>query len=230
MTIYTSLSPSDTAVPTQRACVQSWIDHGHRVVCVQCHEDDIRASVTDDVQVVRVRPTMAGIRRKPYVSLDAIIDTFHSTADDHCVIINGDIEIHDPDSLIPASAGSGSLVCGRRWDHDGDKTRATMFPSGYDLFLINRHHAMSVPRSMFVIGQTWWDYWLPWSCAQAGHRLTTIAAPVLFHRRHPLNYQNGDWQRMTQHFLWLTHKPLHTNPKQTSGSVHAYINKLLAKP
>lgn len=200
------------------------------MVCVQGHDDDIRASVTDDVHVVRVRPTPAGIRSKPYVSLDAILDRFLATDEEHCAIINGDIEIHDPDSLIPASAGSGALVCGRRWDHDGDKARASLFPSGYDLFIVHRHHAVDVPRSMFVIGQTWWDYWLPWSCAQAGHRLTTIGAPVLFHRRHPLNYQNGDWQRMTQHFLWLTHKPIQTNAKQTSGAVHAYINKAINTP
>jgi hypothetical protein len=230
MIFFTSLSPNPKAAPTQLACVQSWLDHGHRAVCVQGYDEDIAASLPGEVCVVRVKPTTAGVQRKPYAALDSILDAFLDTGEEHCAIINGDIEIHDPDGLINASAASGDLVCGKRWDHNGDRAGATQFPSGFDLFVLHRKHAISVPRSMFVIGQTWWDYWLPWSCVQAGHRLTTFFAPVAFHRRHPLNYVNTDWQRMTQHFLWLTHRPVQSIPTRVSGEIHKAINKAIIAP
>jgi hypothetical protein len=229
MVIYTSLAPSPGAVDTQLRCVQSWLDHGHAVTCVQGHADDIAASLPEGVNVRRVKPTISGHTPKPYVSLDSILDTFLESGDPHCCIINGDIEIRDPDGLIEASAGD-ALVCGRRWDHNGDKDGSVLFPSGFDFFVLNRDHAMSVPRSMFVIGQTWWDYWLPWSCLQAGHRLTTIGSAVAFHKRHPINYGHNDWVRMTHHFLWLTRRPMTTVPKRASGEIHSAINRAIQAP
>ena len=98
---------------------------------------------------------------------------------------------------------------------------------GFDMFVVTREQALSVPRSMFVIGQTWWDYWLPWSCSRAGHRLTTINDPVIFHRRHPLNYAHLDWLRMTHHFCWLTGRSTMIRPQQVSGEIHAAINKAI---
>lgn len=225
MILYTSLSPSPSAAPVQRACVQSWIDHGHVPVCVQAHGEDIAASMPDGVRVERVKPTMAGRTPKPYIGLDTILDAFLASGRDRCGIINGDIEVHDPDGLIEAH--TDGLACIRRHDHDGDKSRAKVFPSGFDMFILTREHALSVPRSMFVIGQTWWDYWLPWSCIQAGHRLTTINAPVIFHRRHALNYAHQDWLRMTHHFCWLTGRANMSQPTRVSGDIHAAINKAI---
>ena len=225
MILYTSLSPSAASAPTQRACVQSWLDHGHEPVCVQAHGDDIAASLPDAVRVERVKPTMAGHKPKPYVGLDAILDSFIASGLDRCGIVNGDIEIHDEDGLI--NAERDGVVCLRRYDHDGDRTRAKVFPSGFDMFVVTREQALSVPRSMFVIGQTWWDYWLPWSCSRAGHRLTTINDPVIFHRRHPLNYAHLDWLRMTHHFCWLTGRSTMIRPQQVSGEIHAAINKAI---
>lgn len=73
MTLYTSLSPSPSAAPVQRACVQSWLDHGHRVVAVQGYGEDVSESLPVGVNVVQVKPTMAGHPAKPYVGLDAIL-------------------------------------------------------------------------------------------------------------------------------------------------------------
>jgi hypothetical protein len=229
MKLYTSLSPNPSAASIQRACVKSWIDHGNEPICVQAHGDDVEASLPDGARAVRVKPTLGGIRHKPYVGLDAILDAFLATDDAQCGIINGDIEIRDPDGLIEAHQ-VGSLACLRRYDHDGDLSLAKVFPSGFDMFILSRQHALSVPRSMFVIGQTWWDYWLPWSCAQAGHRLTTINAPVIFHRRHHLNYAHLDWLRMTHHFCWLTGRSTNVQPTRVSGEIHAAINKAIAAP
>src|SRR5690606_5557315 len=111
------------------------------------------------------------------------------------------------------------------YDHDGNKSAARVFPSGFDMFILDRAQALAVPHSMFVIGQTWWDYWLPWSCHRAGIQLSTIDKPVIFHRRHPLNYAHGDWLRMTHHFCWLTGRPTNTQPTRISGEVHATINR-----
>lgn len=228
MILYTSLSPSAKSAEVQRACVKSWIDHGHAVTCVQGHDDDVSASLPDGVEVVRVRPMLAGHNPRPYVSLDSILDAFLSSDQDRCGIINGDIEISDPGGVLHEERSG--LVCMRRHDHDGDLSRAKVFPSGFDMFVIGRDHALSVPRSMFVIGQTFWDYWLPWSCMQAGHRLTTIDAPLIFHRRHPLNYANHDWLRTVQHFCWLTRRSSMSQPHRVSGEIHAALNKAIAAP
>ena len=226
MTLYTSLSPSESSAQKQRACVQSWLDHGHEVVCVQGHCDDVTASLPEgSVRVVRVKPTMAGARPKPYVGLDAILDDFLASGRDRCGIINGDIEIDAPAGLIDGE--HNGLVCLRRYDHDGDKARAQVFPSGFDMFLLERTHAASVPRSLFVLGQTFWDYWLPWSCAQAGHRLTTINEPVIYHRRHPLNYAHHDWLRTVHHFCWLTGRSTNVQPIRVSTEIHTAINKTI---
>ena len=231
MTLYTSLSPNPAAAEIQRACVQSWLDHGHDVVCVQGHDDDVSASLpsgSNGADVLYVKPTIAGKRRRPYVSLDSILDVFLASGEPHCALINGDIAIDDPAGLIEASVATGSLICGRRWDHNGDRANPVEFTSGYDLFVLHREHALAVPRSLFVLGQTWWDYWLPWSCSVAGHRLNTFPEPVIYHKRHPLNYDNTDWLRMTQHFCWLTHRANMSQPQRVSGEIHAAINKAIA--
>jgi hypothetical protein len=228
MLLYTSLSPSASAVAKQRECIESWLAHGHEVVCVQGRCDDIAASIDGlPVQVIRTKPTMAGSRPKAYVGLDAILDAFLLSGADRCGIINGDIEIYDPDGLIDAE--QRGLACVRRYDHDGDLATARVFPSGFDLFLLDRSHAESVPRSMFVIGQTFWDYWLPWSCLQAGHILTTIDAPVIYHRRHALNYAHQDWLRTVHHFCWLTNRSTNVQAIRISTDVHTAINRAIAQ-
>jgi hypothetical protein len=228
MRLYTSLSPSHASAATQRACVQSWLDHGHDVVCVQTHQDDISASLLEHVSIERVRATASGRQDKQYVGLDAIIDAFIASGLDRCGIINGDIEILDPTGLLDEPRDG--LACLRRHDHDGDKSCAQVFASGFDMFILTREQALSVPRSMFVIGQTFWDYWLPWSAHRAGHKLTTIDAPLLFHRKHPLNYAHHDWLRTVHHFCWLTHKANMSMPQRVSGDVHIAINRAITAP
>jgi hypothetical protein len=228
MRLYTSLSPNPASVATQSACVRSWLDHGHDVISVQTHGDDIASTVPDGVQVERVRATASGRFDKQYVGLDAIIDSFIASGLERCGIINGDIEILDPTGLLDIPRDG--LVCLRRHDHDGDKSRAQVFASGFDMFILTREHALSVPRSMFVIGQTFWDYWLPWSAHRDGHKLTTIDAPLLFHRKHPLNYAHQDWLRTVHHFCWLTHKANMSMPQRVSGEIHTAINRAIAAP
>lgn len=229
MNLYTSLSPSPAAAEVQRKSLQSWVDHGHTVVCVQAHGEDVTPSIPEAcaaaVRIARTKRTLAGHRPKPYVGLDSVLDAFLADGVERGGIINGDIEIRDPGGVL--NLDHDGLVCMRRHDHDGDPARSKVFPSGFDMFILRREHAEAVPRSMFVIGQTWWDYWLPWSCAQAGHRLVTVDAPVIYHRRHPLNYAHGDWLRMTHHFCWLTGRSTMVRPQQVSAEIHAAINKAL---
>ena len=229
MKFYTSLSPSPRAVATQQTCTTSWVVHGHEVICVQGPNDDVRESMPDSAAIVRVKPTLAGHPPKPYIALDSILDAFLATGDRSCCIINGDIEISDPHKLIEAAEDTGHLVCGRRWDHDGIYDHAKIFPSGFDFFILHRDHALAVPRSMFVIGQTFWDYWLPWSCSIAGFPLITIGPPVAYHRRHPTNYGHGDWVRTVQHFLWLTRRPLSSIPIRVSSEIHRYLTSKITQ-
>lgn len=224
MILYTSLSPSEKAIETQTACITSWIDHGHSVICVQGHGDKIH-DLPVGAAVERVRPTAAGRQGRPYVGLDAILDSFLASGQEKCGIINGDIEISDPDGLLHGD--TEDLLCIRRHDHSGDKSRAVVFSSGFDMFVLTRAHALSVPRSLFVIGQTFWDYWLPWSAARAGHTLGTINTPIIYHQRHALNYAHHDWLRTVHHFCWLTNRANMSQPQRISGEVHAHLNKLL---
>lgn len=229
MKFFTSLSPNPRSISTQQTCTTSWVTHGHKVVCVQGPDDDVRESAPDNAEIMRFKPIMAGRQSRPYIALDSILEAFLATGDKSCCIINGDIEISDPLKLMDAAEATGRLVCGRRWDHDGVYDHAKVFPNGFDFFIIHREHALATPRSMFVIGQTFWDYWLPWSCSMRGYRLVTIGPPVAYHRRHPMNYGHEDWVRTVQHFLWLTRRPLNSAPNRVSAEVHRYLTSKITQ-
>ena len=95
------------------------------------------------------------------------------------------------------------LVFSNRYDHNGDNMNPTRYDFGFDAFIIHRKFFDVLPQSMFAMGQTWWDYWIPYRFIKAGIPIELIKEPIFLHHRHQNQYDQKEWERMTEHFVWI---------------------------
>lgn len=141
---------------------------------------------------------------RPYVFIDDIFKEFLATKDELCIITNSDIELRDPANTLASyfDKAREGIVIANRQDHNGDYI-PHVYPHGFDVFILNRAFVESLPPSLFCLGQTWWDYWLPWRAIKQGVPLHKVKEPIFWHHRHPQQHNGKQWERMTEHFQWI---------------------------
>lgn len=165
--------------------------------------------------------------KAPYVLVSAFIDYARKHDLDHAIIINSDIVLKDPEGKMREhlAASENGLVFANRHDHNGDYANPTRYEHGFDVFIIHRKFFDLIPCSMFCMGQTWWDYWIPYRFIRSGVPIQLVKDPIFLHQRHPIQYDMGEWARMTEHFIWMEQYQGRKQPQQVTNEVYRLIKQ-----
>ena len=225
MKFLTSISPNHRNGDVQATAIQSWIDHGAAVISVNGEGEDVAAYPC----VYHVTgATSKGLMKAPYVFVSAFIDYAKEHDLEHVVIINSDIVLKDPDGKMKEylAASENGLVFANRHDHNGDFANPTRYEHGFDVFIIHRKFFDLIPCSMFCMGQTWWDYWIPYRFIRAGVPIQLVKEPIFLHQRHQVQYDQKEWERMTEHFIWMErYQSPRRGPQQVTNEVYQMIKR-----
>ena len=202
LTIATSLAPTDER-NVQPAAIQSWLDHGCRVISVNA-ADEIAAlqPAFSNVEFVAPERTAEPYAGRPVPYIFDLLKTAlaHSTRDSAIGITNADIFLRPVEGLADflVDQSNHGLILGARVDVSDADAFATYQPSdasaysvGYDFFVMNRQIAADIKDSPFAMGMPFWDYWLPLSCHLAGHRLLALKSPVALHADHATRWDDS---------------------------------------
>lgn len=205
MEILTSISPRHYNQQAQSVATATWSEGGYKPVSLNA-PNEVDRSAYPNVKFVDTDQTMKGVMKAGYVMISAFLDHAIKSGAEHLVLMNSDIAIAESiDQLVDRS--SEGLVFANRHDHNGDFANPTPYLYGFDAFIIHRKYFDLIPRSMFCMGQTWWDYWLPYRFIMAGVPVQLASDPIFLHHRHPVQYDSAEWQRMTDHFCFMEGYP-----------------------
>jgi hypothetical protein len=218
--VYTSIAPVHILGDEQQRCARSWMDAGYAYTTVNGPQDHI--TVPDGGRRVDVQPST--IYRKPYIFLDDIFAQALKDRVDVAIITNSDIELLGDITDHIAQAKDG-MVIGRRINHPGIVGKGKPEQYGIDVFIVPRSILMKIPRSLFVLGQTWWDYWLPFWAIRSGLKVSMVKPGKYGHREHKTQWSYEEWERMTALFQGYTGEFVLRKPHDTGQAVHKLISK-----
>jgi hypothetical protein len=182
----------DIGATWQTACIDSWKEHGFKVVSLNSkNEIDIFSRFTSSVEFFELpsnhsRPKIddfsAAIKQSGCKAAGII------NAD--CLIIPGtDIHTHLNDHL-------DGIVMAERLNI----SPLTMRPTGkhcwgFDAFFFSVEALHAINQDPFWgIGQNWWDYWLPLAFHFAGYTPRILPMPYLAHLDHEIAWKWEQWE------------------------------------
>ncbi len=229
MKALTSISPTHTNKDAQSIAVRSWVAHGITPVSFNSgSEVEALTAQYPEVTFVETKRTGTGLYKAPYAMVNAMLDYAMENKHDHAMLINSDIAITDPSGALKAyidRCGTG-LVFSNRYDHNGDNQNPTRYDYGFDVFIIHKDHFHILPQSLFAMGQTWWDYWIPYRFIQSKIPIELVKEPIFLHHRHNVQYDNAEWVRMTEHFMWMERwTSARRQPQQVTNEVFQMIKR-----
>jgi len=224
----TSIAPRHAVGHVQSSAVQSWIDNGFKVYSFNCPtEIEQLKEQYPHVTFVPCHGTMRGVFKAPYVPISAFINYAKEHDIEQVLLLNSDIVIKDEQGALNRYLdwASNGLVIANREDHNGDYKTPIRYPHGFDAFIIHKNYYDRIPTSMFCMGQTWWDYWLPYRFLKQNIPVVIAREEIFFHHRHPVQYDGKEWVKMTQHFQWIEAYNDKLKPQQVTGEVYNYIRR-----
>lgn len=198
----------------QRRAIRSWNRFGLQVRAVQHHSEisqierslgPLRASVA----IRAVGDEALSKHERPTPTINAIIDTA-TQWNEPVLLLNSDCELHGSNAGLRSALEARQPAVWIRRNWEGVPGDGELEPDGLDCFLLWPEHARCLSRIGLSIGRPFWDYWLPWELEQLGHSMTWRGEPMVYHRRHPLNWSEADWlygyhlfvDRFEQHIDW----------------------------
>ena len=209
--VVTSISPRHHNAQAQAIAMKSWAYAGMLISSINSPEEcDALAKEYPTVEFIRSSRASSGLFKAPYAPISAMIDLAIERGAETCILVNSDIELRDPDGILSAyiEMAKDGLIFANRHDHNGDGMNPTRYDHGFDVFIINRIFFRLLPQTLFVMGQTWWDYWIPWRFMESGIPIQLVNEPIFLHHRHPVQYDQKEWERMTEHFAWVEGHPV----------------------
>jgi hypothetical protein len=220
--LYTSISPTHVLGDIQQQCARSWMDAGIDYTTVNAYGEAI--TTPDGARAIVTNADGRHLYGKPYIFIDDLLDLARRDEVDVAIITNSDIELIG--DITPYLTGDAVYI-GNRLDHDGDTTTGSTYPHGFDLFIIPRKYIDLIPQTLFVLGQTWWDYYLPWVLMQAKAPMRRVADGTIAHRRHAMQYNTASWERMTEHFKFVSGDRhfRHMSPSNLTNHIFKLITK-----
>jgi hypothetical protein len=182
-------SGNDIGAAYLARCVASWVAAGYRVVSV--NGADEAAQLTPRYPAIEVRAiarTALAKTGRPLIHLADVLQECAAAPEPLVGVINADLYLHAPAALAGflAAADGRTLLYGSRLDvEDLDAPGAAQpYVSGLDYFFFAPAMVRELADEGFLIGETWWDYWLPIALAKRGYDLKVAAAPLALHLRH----------------------------------------------
>lgn len=201
--IVTSIAPR--GLDNQRRAVNSWLALGFRVVSLNCAEEIAQlAPLFPEVEFVAVQRDGRALSGRPLVYFDDILQYYRDSGDTICGIVNSDILLkQDMDfCAIIRDEAAQSLVYGSRVDVTSfDSLSGGVYRGGFDFFFFSRDFLDAYPPSDFMLGMTWWDYWVPTVALLRGLPVKRLDTYFAFHEHHAANYSPESYVQFGKAFI-----------------------------
>lgn len=223
--VYTSISPSHILGDVQQRAARSWMCAGIPYTTINAQSERITAP--DGAQCLIAERDGSKLYGKPYIFVDDLLTQAKADDVDVAIITNSDIELVS-NITKHLQLAANHMVISRRIEYKKTPSDGKVYPYGVDLFMLPRRMLDLWPSSQFVLGQTWWDYWLPYWAMKHKERVLMPRVPVIAHKAHKIQHSPEQWHRQTCLFQFLTgYKPL--RPAQETGTaIHHYIERNVA--
>lgn len=191
ITVATSIAPK--GIEKQQHAIASWHALGFHVVSLNTPEEiaELRAQFPQ-VEFFAVKRHGKQLAGKPYVFLDDVLAHLRDAAKGRiCGIVNSDIILRaGPEfSAYLWRESRDALVYGSRVDIDAaEDAEGQVYHRGFDFFFFDRAIIDRLPKTNFMLGVPWWDYWMPVGFQLAGVTIRRLDSRIAFHVRHVANY------------------------------------------
>jgi hypothetical protein len=232
MKILTSISPKHHNETQQAEAVASWSGFGYQVYSFNSKtECDMLRSTYPTVRFVETNRTMDHHFGKSFVCVNALIDWAKTQSEDCFLLINSDIILHCDDDILHKyiSASKDGICIARRLNYDESLEAGVLNPDpflpGFDAFLIHSKYLDLYPQSQFSLGNTHWDYWIPYTAIKANVPVIHIKENIIFHKNHPIQYDNAKWLEMGRYFRWDMKMYQYPDNPQGIAQMSEYIRR-----
>lgn len=206
MIIITSISPKD--VERQKTAIESWKRFELKIISVNhISEIEILKPEFPFVDFIEPKRTAFDVYKKHYIFINDLIKIGHQI--DECIfILNSDIFLSESDFTVNNFClnrnilnilnwfeylSANSLICLRKYDKTGDKLECWI--DGYDGFIINKKFESLFKNSHFVLGQCFWDWYIPMTFFVNGNKTWIYDKPFLIHETHERNHDQSQWNK-----------------------------------
>ena len=218
----TSISPRHAIGEAQIKAVESWKTQGCRVISLNTASEISLLKDRYDIEFVEVTITTKGLYKAPYILIGSFIDHARNNGFESIMLINSDIILRGSVSEYFSKCKQGLVFCNRT-DFNRDFQDQKLYPNGFDVFFIHSDYYDLIPHTLFAMGQTWWDYWLPYRFIMSRVQLFLVKDPIFMHERHPVQYNADEWHRMTRHFSWVENYLDRGRPQDINNTVFRLI-------
>jgi hypothetical protein len=185
-------SGQDVTEAYAEACTTSWRRFFSHVISVNSFlEKDLE--IEELVRDVRYVPTdLMNQVGKPVTLFNDLLNEAHGY--DLIGVINADIYLAGAVDDALRGLGVDTFVAERRTDVDTvDSTEGSLYPYGYDFFVLPAPLLPIVSGTDLALGVPWWDHFVPVSLILAGHRPTGRGTGLAFSLRHEERWDANLW-------------------------------------
>ena len=204
ITIATSIAPK--GIEKQQRAVASWQGLGFRVVSLNTPaEIAALESHFPQIEFVAVHRHGKQLAGKPYVFLDDVLGYLRDASGSHiCGIVNSDIILRAPCDLVDRlwREAKNTLVYGSRIDvRAAEDVEGSLYHRGFDFFFFDRAIIGRLPKTNFMLGVPWWDYWVPIGFQLAGVQIKRLDSRIAYHVWHSTNYSTAVLVKFGREFM-----------------------------
>ena len=224
MIAITSIAPKHKHEGIQLKAVESWIACGMNVYSFNNKEEcELLAPLYPNVTFVPTLRTMELTFKRPYPSINGMMDWAKEQKHNHFVIINSDIELKTDQETVDriSVAMNESIVLANRVNHDGNYSGG-QYLHGIDAFFIHKKWLHLFSQTIFCIGQCHYDYWIPYSASQNGIPITFIKQDLAYHLNHAVQYDHDQWLKTGRYLIWECNL-YQFNSTQEVGKMSTYV-------
>lgn len=204
---YTSITVSHANADNQLMAVESWHKLGIDIYSLN-NAEEIQALKDKYPSYVKFIPCIKSTKHifgKSCVLINDMIDHFcKNQTGDIIMLVNSDIIFNTNTELIDKIKTLTKLCIpiSHRDDYAEEFGDGQKYKHGFDVFFINKTYINMFPPSMYSMGQTWWDYWIPYIAIKNKAPVFLISDSFAFHKEHPIQYNIKHWIKMTEYFKW----------------------------
>ena len=184
LVVVTSMSCLPKHLEVQGESLRTWKSLGLTVISGNTPEEIPILRELYDIEFFEVRPSLSYDRPNPRV-----YDLLQLGGDRARLMINSDIAIYGDQRMLIDAVKNQENLLGLRQNWVGSISNLKVERWGIDAFVIHSEQAATFPDLDFAIGQTMWDYWVPYHLQKIGGKLRWYGDPFFFHEAHPIHWK-----------------------------------------
>lgn len=186
-------------------CIRSWRRSGFRTFTVNSrNESPCELIHSEQIQTITVDRDAKTASGKPLILFEDFISAICQNSDGPVAITNADIllEVSKASFKQLENLQPGECFVAKRMDISDPMSRnGREFSFGYDLFVYHTADLRGLARNDFVIGQPWWDHFLPIYMFLLGLRPLKLEGLTAYHLEHSERWEPGNWIRFGSEYI-----------------------------